>query len=117
MTTPEQALQAALMRAVIAHECNIPVKGIGRTPGMKCMTGLLVDWNALAAMEITPELFKGFLTLMASGEAAGQELGCDGGQLNTDEPGYQVWMKKIEDLPADKKREIIGEALGTDHGQ
>jgi hypothetical protein len=117
MTTPEQALQVALMRAVIAHEYHIPVKGIGRTPGMKCITGLLVDWEALAAMEITPELVKGFLMLLASGETAGRRLGCDGGELNTDEPGYQIWMKKLEDLPADKKKEIFDYALGAGDGQ
>ena len=107
MTTPEQAMIAALMRAAVARQFNIPIKGIGRTPGMQCITGLLVDWEALAAMEITPELFEGVMTLFASGEVAGQKLGCDGGQLNTDEPGYKVWEKKIKDLPASKKKELI----------
>ena len=109
-TSPEQAL-ATLMRSVIAHNYHIPTKGIGRTPGMKCSTGLLVDWEALAAMEITPELVKGYLTLLASGDVVGRELGCDGGQLNTDEPGYQIWMKKIKDLPADQAKEIFGEVF------
>lgn len=96
-TTPKQAMEVALMRSLVALDNHIPVKGIGRTPGMKCIIGLLVDWEALAAMEITPELEKGYLTLLASGEAAGERIGCDGGQLNTDEPGFQVWERKLRD--------------------
>jgi hypothetical protein len=68
-------------------------------------------------MEITPELFKGFLAVMVSGEVAAREQGCDGGQLNTDEPGYQIWMKKIMDLPADKKKDLLEYAIGTGDGQ
>ncbi len=44
-----KAVQQALLRAIVAIERNIPVKGIGRTVGMKGLTGLLVDWDALAA--------------------------------------------------------------------
>ena len=40
--TPEQALQIALMRAMVANKHHIPLRGIGKTPGMKC-AGLLVD--------------------------------------------------------------------------
>jgi hypothetical protein len=29
--------------------------------------------------------------------------------LNADDPCYQLWEKKIEDLPADKRKDIFGE--------
>jgi hypothetical protein len=103
--TPEQALQIALMRAMVANKHHIPLRGIGKTPGMKC-AGLLVDWEALAAMEVTPDLFTGYLHLLTSGHAAGKRLGCDEEPLNTDGPGFQAWERKLHDLPESKKAEM-----------
>lgn len=105
MTTRVQALQVAFMRGVVAREYHIPTKGIGPIPGMK-HPGLLVDWERLAVMEITPELHDGFLALLASGEAIGRELGCDVEPLYTDEPAFQILLKKINDRPAVKKKEF-----------
>ncbi len=39
------------------------------------------------------------MMLIASG-------GVVGGELNYDDPGFKIWMKKLEDLPADKQKEI-----------
>lgn len=81
----EQFLANCLAKAVVARKLNIPVKGISSE-------GLIIDWDKLLATEeITPDLVRRFLTVLAApGKAA----------------NAQVFQEKLEKLPEDKKKEI-----------
>jgi hypothetical protein len=83
----KQFRELCLAKALVAHKLNIPLKGISSE-------GLLIDWDALLAMEITPDLICRYLTVLAApGKTA-------------DDPRCEAFLEKTEKLPEAKKKEF-----------